>query len=129
MTNPMNISCLTGSLTTDPTFLKTKDGKEFAIQAILRVSRNYKNREGVREADFIPIRYEGEKRMAFAHMLKKGDYLNLVGSITTKTYEKDGYKMYSVYFLVDNISFSPRKKELNSFSEQQYAEEQEDLPI
>ncbi len=130
MANPLNNGCLTGYLTADPIFLKNHDNVEFAMVSTLKVQRNYKNKDGIRESDFIPIRYEGTKRMVFAHMLHEQDLISVTGSYTSKSYEKDGGTVYTLYFLVENIQFTPRNRagEENNENKVGYVE-QEELPI
>lgn len=109
--NPANITCQTGKLTSEPFFLKNKEGTEFAFISTLAVKRNYKNREGKYDLDYIPIRYEGINKMKFAHMLKKDDYLTVSGTIKSDRYKKDGVDIYTIYLLVESIQYTPRNKE------------------
>ncbi len=103
--NPSNDTKLIGRLCDEPYFNKRKDGTEFGCSFTLAVKRNYKNKEGKYEADFVPVRFDGEKRMKFAHMLTKGDAVVVAGAITTKHYTKNGEEIYTIFVQAENISF------------------------
>lgn len=103
--NPKNVTCFTGRLTRDPSFKKTKEGKEFSCLFIIAVQRNIPNQKGEYISDFIPIRYEGIERMKFAHRLCKGDTIIVSGSFRGENYSVDGKSMYSTYILADQIEF------------------------
>ena len=115
MANPFNNNQLTGRVACEPTFFKTRAGAEFSCAFNLAVQRNYKN-GGEYLTDFIPVRYEGENRMNFAHSLKVGDVISLTGAIKVEPYTAtDGTKRTSMYVLSDNISRTPfNKKTLES---------------
>ena len=68
--------------------------------------------------------------MVFAHMLHEQDLISVTGSYTSKSYEKDGGTVYTLYFLVENIQFTPRNRagEENNENKVGYVE-QEELPI
>lgn len=113
MANPNNMAIITGRLVSDPVFIKTKDGIEFATTFTVATKRNYKGKSGEYEADFLPIRYEGQNKMPFAHMLKKGDVVSVAGAFTSGSYKKGDETVYTLYVLAESIQFTPssRKKE------------------
>ena len=73
----LNQIILVGRLVSDPEIKETENGKVADI--ILAVPRSYKNENGEREADFIPVRlYTGiaEKTTEYC---KKGDLVGIKG--------------------------------------------------
>ena len=107
MSNPNNNVNLIGHIISEPQFLRTHQNVEFATRFLLSVKKGYKNAEGKDSRDVIPVRIRGEKRMSFAHMLKKGDHICLNGMISSESYKsKDGTKMFSLCIEAQNVNWT-----------------------
>lgn len=107
MSNPNNNVTLIGHIISEPQFLQTRQKVEFATRFLLSVKRGYKNSEGKETRDVIPVRIRGEKRMNFAHKLKKGDYICLSGAISSESYQsKEGHKMFSLCIEAMNVNWT-----------------------
>ena len=107
MSNPNNNVNLIGHIISEPQFLHTRQNVEFATRFLLSVKKGYKNSEGKELRDVVPVRIRGEKRMSFAHMLKKGDHICLNGVITSESYlSKEGTKMFSLCVEALNVNWT-----------------------
>lgn len=106
----MNIVILTGRLTKDPEKRSTQNGTATTSFSIA-VNRNYKNAEGGYDADFINCVAWRATADFVAKWFKKGSLINIVGSIQTRTYEKDGRKVYVTEVIVDKAEFGGVKGE------------------
>ena len=58
--NPCNNGSYHGWLLKEPTYIKNKEGVAFQARFVLKVKRDYRNREGKYEYDYIPMRLSGE---------------------------------------------------------------------
>ncbi|MFR8585294.1 MAG: single-stranded DNA-binding protein [Ruminococcus sp.] len=107
MSNPNNNVNLIGHIISEPQFLRTHQNIEFATRFLLSVKKGYKTAEGKDSRDVIPVRIRGEKRMPFAHMLKKGDHICLNGVVSSESYQsKDGTKMFSLCIEAQNVNWT-----------------------
>ena len=106
--NPCNNGSYHGWLLKEPTYIKNKEGVAFQARFVLKVKRDYRNREGKYEYDYIPMRISGESRLKLAANMNPGDSLAVCGSIKTERYETNGQPCFEVYVNVDSVSFSPR---------------------
>ena len=99
----MNNTCvLVGRLTRD---LELKGEEVKVARFTLAVNRNFKNKDGEYEADFIPCVCFGSTAERLVEYCKKGDMIGVKGSIQSYMYEKDGYKNYGVEVSVERLSF------------------------
>lgn len=106
--NPCNNGSYHGWLLKEPTYIRNKDNVIFQARFVLKVKRDYRNREGKYEYDYIPMRISGESRIKLAERMNPGDSLAICGSVKTDRYEADGQPCFEVYVNVDSVSFSPR---------------------
>lgn len=118
----INKTLLIGRLTKDPEVKKFQGGTAVA-SFTLAVDRNYKNKDGEREADFIPVvawRKTAELLEKYTH---RGDMLAVVGRIQTRSYETpDGYKRYVTEVVADEVQFVQTKEKSDIVvDEQPYA--------
>ncbi len=100
-----NLVMLIGRLTADPELVTTDKGKK-VLTINLAVSRNYKNVDGVYEADFIRCKlWDGiaEKTCEYCH---KGDLIAVRGQIRNESYEtEDKEKKYITEIIVERLNF------------------------
>lgn len=76
----------------------------------IAVNRRFKNSSGNYDADFIScVAWRGQADF-IGKYFKKGDPIEIVGSLQTRDYEKDGHKVYITEVIVDEVGFSLSKK-------------------
>ena len=104
----MNKAILVGRLTRDPESGTTGSGTTYC-RFTLAVDRPFKNADGERVADFLPVvawRAQADFVQRYFH---KGDPCAVVGNIQTRSYDaQDGTKRYVTEIVVENVEFVPR---------------------
>lgn len=113
----MNKVVLIGRLTRDPE-LKFIPGSGVAVATFsLAVNRNFKNKDGQIEADFINIVAYRKLAEVIANNLTKGRLAAVSGRIQTRTYEgNDGQKRYITEVVADDFQFLEKKDSNGSFT-------------
>lgn len=106
----MNKSLLSGRICTDVELKNTASGVSVCSFRIA-VNRRFKNSEGNYDADFIPCVAWRSNAEFISKYFKKGDPIELCGSIQTRNYEKDGQKVYVTEVAVDESGFVLSKKQ------------------
>jgi single-strand DNA-binding protein len=112
----MNKVVLIGRLTKDPELKFTPGNGNAVATFTLAVDRRMPNKDGVREADFIPIVIWGKQAESTANYMSKGKMVGISGRIQTRSYEsKDGGRRYITEVVADEIQFLEwgSKKESN----------------
>lgn len=106
----MNKVVLIGRLTRDPE-LKFIAGSGVAVTTFtLAVNRNFKNKEGQIEADFINIVAYRKLAEIIANNLTKGRQAAISGRIQTRSYEgNDGQRRYVTEVVADDLQFLDKK--------------------
>ena len=90
----LNKSLLIGRLTAQPEVKKTPTDKS-VLRVTLAVSRQFKNADGQRDADFLTIVIWGKPAELFAAYAKKGRLVSIEGELRTRRYEdKTGVTHY-----------------------------------
>lgn len=101
----LNRVVLIGRLTRDPELRYTPNGTA-SCTFTLAVERNFKNQNGEREADFIPIVTWRQLAENCANYLKKGRLTAVEGRIQTRSYENnEGRRVYVTEVIADNVRF------------------------
>ena len=102
----MNKVCLVGRLTRDPE-LRVTPGTGIQVATFtLAVNRNYKNRQGERETDFIRIVTWRRLAELCANYLVKGRLVGITGRIQTRSWEDDSGQRRSITEVVaDEVTF------------------------
>lgn len=85
----MNTISIIGNITKDPELKATANNKYIAFT--IAVQRNYKNKEGKYDTDFIPCLISGKPAETFAKYVKKGNKLAITGALNSKTVEGKTY--------------------------------------
>ncbi|AJA50111.1 single-stranded DNA-binding protein 3 [Clostridium pasteurianum DSM 525 = ATCC 6013] len=102
----MNRVVLIGRLTKDPELKFTPGSGNAVATFTIAVDRRMPNRDGVREADFIPIVVWGKQAESTANYMSKGKLIGVSGRIQTRSYEaKDGSRRYVTEVVADEIQF------------------------
>lgn len=100
----LNKVVLIGRLTKDPDLRYTQSGIAVA-RFTLAVDRGFKNQDGEKQADFIPITVWRTQAENCAKYLQKGRLVAVAGRIQTGSYEKDGQRHYTTEVVADEVSF------------------------
>lgn len=104
----MNKVILMGRLARDPELRSTPNGVSVCTFA-LAVSRRFKNANGEYDADFINCVAWRQTAEFISKNFAKGRMLGVVGSLQTRSYEKDGQKRYVTEVSVDEAYFAGDK--------------------
>lgn len=114
----MNYVFLIGRLTKDPDLRITKNGKSTA-RMTLAVDRDYKNKNGERETDFIPIVTWGSLAETCAMYLEKGKKICVIGKMEVRSYIDKEIKKYITEVIARDVRFLEKvqKKPIESLAE------------
>lgn len=107
----MNKVILVGRLTRDPEVKNTTSGKSVA-SFTLAVDRRFKNKDGQKEADFVPIVVWGKQAEFAGQYLSKGSQIGVSGRLQVRSYDaQDGQRRYVTEVVADEITFLSTKKD------------------
>lgn len=110
----MNNVILIGRLTKDPE-LKYIQGSGTAVSTFtIAVDREYKNKDGEKETDFIPVQAFGKLAEVCANNLEKGRLIAVQGSIRVETSEKNGEKRTFTKVYINKMNFLDSKKQTSN---------------
>lgn len=111
----MNKVILIGRLTRDPELRQTPTGVS-NCQFSIAVNRNFKNRDGVTEADFFNVIVWNKPAENIARYCSKGTQVCVEGRLQTRNYDgQDGTKRYVTEVIASNVEFlSPKGAISNS---------------
>lgn len=101
----MNKAILIGRLTKDPEMRYTQSGKAVA-SFTLAIDRPFRDENGNKATDFIPIVAWGKIAELCAKYLNKGRQTAITGRIQTRTYQAtDGTKRYVTEIIAEELEF------------------------
>lgn len=101
----MNRVVLVGRLTRDPEVRALSTGNSVA-SFTLAINRNFKNKEGNIDADFINISVFGRQAENVSKYVSKGSQVGIEGRIQSRSYDaQDGTKRYVTEVIADNVEF------------------------
>lgn len=113
----MNQIIVLGRLTKDPEVRYTPSQK-VVCSFTLAVDRPYRNENGEREADFIPVTVWGKTAEMCGNSLAKGHRLLVEGRLQIRNFDgKDGAKHWVAEIVARNIEFIERRSETVSQNE------------
>lgn len=95
--------------TTNDLEVKTAGETKYATFQ-LAVRRNFKNNKGEYDTDFLPCIISGNTAEVLSKYVKKGDQIGIIGSLRSKTVEKDGDKKTHYSIAVDDFFFLEKKE-------------------
>lgn len=105
----MNKVVLLGRLTSDPTVRYTQTGK-VVTQFTLAVDRPFKDADGNKETDFIPVVVWGKAAELVGNSCQKGHRLLVDGRLQIRSYDaKDGTKRWVTEIIANSVEFIERK--------------------
>ena len=110
----MNKVILMGRLTRDPEVKYTTSGK-CVCSFTLAVDRGFKNADGQKEADFIPVVVWGKAAELCGNSLAKGHRLLVDGRIQVRNYDdKNGQKKWMTEVVANSVEFiEPKSSSAN----------------
>lgn len=107
----MNKVVLVGRLTRDPEVRVFSNGNPVA-NFTLAINRNFKNKDGNIDADFIPVAVYGRQSDVIQKYVTKGSQLGVDGRIQVRSYDaQDGSKRYVTEVVADNIELMGSRKD------------------
>jgi len=110
----LNRIVLIGRLTRDVELRFTQEGKAVA-NFTLAVDRPFKNANGEKEADFIPVVVWGKLAENCSNYIGKGRLVAADGRLQIRSYEgKDGQRRYITEVVAEEVRFLDKPKNENS---------------
>lgn len=106
MAHDINKVILTGNVTRDFELRKTSNGISNCAFSIA-VNRP-RAQDGTQNADYPNIVAWRKTAEICAQYLHKGSGVTIVGHLQTRSYDKDGHKVYVTEVVVDELKFAPR---------------------
>ncbi|WP_446662984.1 single-stranded DNA-binding protein [Geobacillus sp. CCR] len=103
----MNRVVLVGRLVKDVELRYTPNGTAVA-SFTLAVNRPFTNQQGERETDFINVIAWRKTAENVANYTTKGSLVAVDGRLQTRSYEKDGRRVYVTEVVADNVQFLAR---------------------
>jgi len=100
----INRVVLVGRLTRDPELRYTPNGAAVA-NFTLAINRNFTNQQGERDADFIQIIVWRKPAENVANYLKKGSLCGVDGRLQTRSYDRDGRRIYVTEVISESVQF------------------------
>ena len=101
----MNQVTISGRLTRDPEVRYTSTGKVVG-QITVAVDRPFKNEQGEREADFIPVVVWGKQAEALGNYMTKGRRILVEGRLQIRSFEdKSGTKRWVTEVIAAHLEF------------------------
>lgn len=119
----MNNVVLMGRLTRDPEIRYTASGKP-VCQFTLAVQRNYKNKDGNYDADFINIVMWGSNGERLSNTVNKGQRVLINGQIQVRSYtNKEGAKRWVTEVIANKFDYIENKAAVEADFEKTFGEE------
>lgn len=105
----LNKAMIYGNLTRDPEMKSLPSGMQ-VTEMSLATNRVYNDRDGKRQesTDYHNIVVFGRQAETVNQYLKKGSGAYVEGRLQTRSWEKDGQKMYRTEIIADRVQFGPR---------------------
>ena len=108
----MNKAIIMGRLTKDPDVKYTQTGK-VVTQFTLAVDRPFKDAQGNKETDFIPVVLWGKTAELVGNSCQKGHRLLVEGRLQIRSYDaKDGTKRWVTEIIASSVEFIERKADV-----------------
>lgn len=106
----LNSVSLVGRLTRDVDLRYTANNKA-TVTTTIAVDSDYKNQNGEREADFISLVFWGKSAELLAQYAGKGRLISVQGRLKTRTYDKDGTRVYVTEVIVNTFNLLDKPKD------------------
>jgi len=107
----INKAILIGNITKDIEVKALQNGTKVASFSIA-TNRNYKDAQGKKQesVEYHNIVSFGKQAEVIAQYCGKGDSIYVEGRITTRSWDKDGVKMYRTEITLENFQFGNKKE-------------------
>ncbi|MDT8716116.1 single-stranded DNA-binding protein [Clostridium sp. 19966] len=110
----MNRIFLVGRLTKDPEKKVFEENDKVMARFIMAVDKEYKNSNGEKQTDFIPVVLWGKRAEVALEYLKKGDMISLCGKLNCRSYDDDqGVRRYISEVIAESFQFIESKNKEN----------------
>ncbi|MEB7431468.1 single-stranded DNA-binding protein [Staphylococcus chromogenes] len=120
----LNRVVLVGRLTKDPEFRTTPSGVDVSTFT-LAVNRNFKNKDGEQQADFINCVVFRKQAENVKNFLSKGSLAGVDGRMQSRSYEnKEGQRVYVTEVVCDSVQFLDPKNNNQQNNQQQNGQTQ-----
>jgi len=105
----LNKALLYGNLTRDPELRSLPSGMN-VVNFSIATNRTFKDRDGKKQeqTDFHNVVVFGRQADTVSQYLKKGSSVFVEGRMQTRSWEKEGQKMYRTEVVADRVQFGPR---------------------
>ena len=105
----LNKVLLYGNLTRDPELRALPSGMN-VVNFSIATNRTFKDRDGKKQeqTDFHNIVVFGRQADTVNQYMKKGSAVFVEGRLQTRSWEKEGQKMYRAEVVADRVQFGPR---------------------
>lgn len=124
----INHVVVVGRLTRKPELKFTSTGTKYT-QFSIATQRNFKNKSGEYEADFINCLMWRTAAENFVKFTDKGSLVGIEGRIQTRSYDKDGKTVYITEVLAEGFSLLETKKVVETRNNQPVFSNNEAEPI
>lgn len=124
----INHVVVVGRLTRKPELKFTSTGTKYT-QFSVATQRNFKNKSGEYEADFINCLMWRTAAENFVKFTDKGSLVGIEGIIQTRSYDKDGKTVYITEVLAEGFSLLETKKVVEARNNQPVFSSNEAEPI
>lgn len=111
----INNVVLVGRLTKKPELKFTANGTKYT-QFSVAVQKKFKSQNGEYESDFISCLMWSTAAENFTKFTNKGSLVGIEGRIQTRSYDKDGKRVYITEVVAENFSLLESKKVTESRS-------------
>ena len=105
----MNKCSIIGRLTKDPEVRKTNSGLS-VCSITVAVDRKFKNANGERDTDFIPVVAWRQVADIIGTYFHKGSRIGITGSIQTRSFDGNNGKVFVTEVLAEEIDFLDKKE-------------------
>lgn len=125
----LNKVMLYGNLTRDPELRALPSGMN-VVNFSIATNRVFRDRDGKKQeqTDFHNVVVFGRQADTVSQYLKKGSGVFVEGRLQTRSWEKDGQKMYRTEVVADRVQFGPKGGGGGGGSRSQQADEPQDMP-
>lgn len=125
----MNKVLVTGNLVR-PIEKRATEGGRSIVNNTIAVNRQYKDKDGQREVDFIPFTAFGQSADYLDHYAVKGDKMEIVGRWQNRKYtDKNNQERQVSELIVEYVSLLTPKKDREKTAEQAKEEPKAEAPI
>lgn len=109
----INKAIIGGRLTKEPEHTVTSSGLDVS-KFTVAIDRRFQKQGEEKQTDFLNVVAFGKTAQFVSKYFTKGSSIIVVGSIQSRSYEKDGQKRYVTEIIAEEVNFAGSKKEPTS---------------